>query len=220
MRTLVLLLALLPGLTLAEEPAKSPPPAPATAPPPPAKKTPPNQVYKWVDEKGVIHYTDKPPAEGAQPAKLPPLQTYKEGTKPNLGKFQKSVGTATGAPGGSSQVEIVTPSREETFRGGERVVPVAVMVTPQLIEGQKLIYLLDGTPASPAVAQTSYALTNVDRGAHTVSVTLIDSSGQELANSAAVTFYVHPPTVDQGKRGPGQPATPGQQKPKPKPPSP
>ena len=213
MRTLVLLLALLPGFVLAEDPAQSPPPAPA-----PAKKpAPANQVYKWVDEKGVIHYTDKPPTQNATPAKLPPLQTFREGTTPNLNKYQKP--GAAASPGGTSSVEVVTPSNEETFRGGERVVPIAVMVTPQLVEGQKLIYLLDGAPASPAVAQTSYALTGVDRGAHTVSVTLIDANGETIATSMGVTFYMHPPTVDKPKQGakPGtKPTTPT--KPKPKPP--
>ena len=47
--------------------------------------------------------------------------------------------------------------------------PVAVVVTPQLVEGQKLIYLLDGTPASAPTTDTSFALTGVERGSHTVS---------------------------------------------------
>jgi len=100
------------------------------------------EVYKWVDDKGVVHYTDKPPSENATPAKLPPLQTYKGGTPPDLSRFDKGGGKATGA----AQIQVVTPAQDETFRSGERTVPVAVVLTPQLTEGQRLVYLLDGTP--------------------------------------------------------------------------
>ena len=189
MRTLALLLALLPAFVLAQTAE------PATAPPPkaPAK----DQVYKWVDKDGVIHYGNQPPTRDATPAKLPPIQTFKGGTAPpNLNKFAKP-GAAGAAPGVAFSVDIVTPSREETFRGAERVVPVAVLVTPQLGDEYKLIYLLDGTPASPPTSDTSFALTNVERGAHTVSVTVVGIAGEEFANSNSVTFYMHPPTVDK-----------------------
>lgn len=175
-----------------------------------------DKVYKWVDDKGVIHYTDKPPTENAKPVRLPPLQTYKSGTVPPLNKFEKS--TVKGA-GNAAQILVVTPSHDETFRGGERVVPVAVQVTPQLAEGQKLIYLLDGTPASPPTTDTAFALTEVDRGSHIVSVSLVDESGEVIASSPGVQFHMKPPIAKQG----GQAANPNsprptQPNPKPRPP--
>jgi len=69
MRKLALMLALIPGLAFAQQ-QSAPPPAPAQPPAAPAKKsTAQNQVYKWVDEQGVVHYTDKPPSDGAQPTR-------------------------------------------------------------------------------------------------------------------------------------------------------
>lgn len=195
MRALLMLLLLLPALASAKE------------------------VYKWVDDKGVIHYTDKPPSENAKPAKLPPLQTYKGGTKPNLSKYEKP---GKAGPAASAQVQVVTPSNEETFRSGERVVPVAVMVTPQLSEGQRLIYLYDGAPQAQPTTDTSFALTNVDRGTHTVSVTVVDEDGNEIGASNAVTFYMKPPTVNppagqqQNSQNPGPP-NPARPNPKPQP---
>ena len=207
MRTLAVLLALSFGpALLAQEPA-----APAPPPKAPAK----DQVYKWVDKDGVVHYSSQPPAEGARPADLPPLQTYKGGTNPKIDKFQapnKSGNVSIG-----STLEIVTPASDETFRGGDAVVPVAVMVTPQLAEGQKLVYLLDGTPASAPTTSTSYALRGVERGSHTVSVTMVDAaSGETLATSTGVTIHMKQATVD-GK--PAKPTTPPKPTtPKPKPP--
>ena len=148
-------------------------------------------VYKWVDENGVVHYTDKPPSDNAKPAKLPPLHTYKSGTNPNLSKFDK--GPAPGKATGAAQIELVTPAHDETFRGAQRTVPVAVVVTPQLKEGQKLIYLLDGAPQAAPTTDTSFAFTEVARGSHTASVTLVDAAGTTLATSKSVTFHMKPP---------------------------
>jgi hypothetical protein len=210
MRTYTTLIALLfPAALLAQE---------AAAPPPAAKPATKDQVYKWVDKDGVVHYSNQPPTDNAKPAKLPPLHTYKGGTNPNLNKYAKpgAAGASATAAGVSSQIEVVTPSRDETFRSGERMVPVAVVVTPQLVEGQKLIYLLDGTPASAPTTDTSFALTGVERGSHTVSVALVDALGETLATSAGVSFHMKPPTADMGAKQPAKPATPPT-KPKPKP---
>ena len=209
MRKLVLLLALLPAFVLGQETADPQVSAP--------KKPTKDQVYKWVDKDGVVHYSSQPPTKDATPAKLPPIQSYKGGTNPNLNKFAKPGATGGAAPaGGNVTIDVVAPSSEETFRSGERIVPVAVMVTPQIGPGQKLVYMLDGAAASPPTTDTAFVLTEVDRGSHTVSVTLVGAAGEEIASSPSVTFYMHPPTVDQGKQGqkPTQP-TPRPNKPKP-----
>jgi hypothetical protein len=210
MRKLVFLLVLLPAFVLAQEPAEPQVSAP--------KKPTKDQVYKWVDKNGVIHYSGQPPAEGATPAKLPPLQTFKGGTAPDLNKFAKPGPGGTAPAGGPVNIELVTPSNEETFRGGERVVPVAVMVTPQIGPGQKLIYLLDGAAASPPTTDTSFAFADVDRGSHTVSVMLVGPAGEEIASSGSVTVYVHPPIADQAGQQPQKPTKPTPKPNKPKPP--
>ena len=181
----VMLLVALPALALAQDPA------------PAQKKPAKGEVYKYVDEKGVVHYTDKPPSDDARPAPLPPLQTYKGGTAPDLGRFS-SKAPASAAPRSDAAevlVQLVTPSADETFRGGERTVPVAVMVTPALTDKQRLVYYLDGTPRSPATTDTAYSFTEVDRGAHTAAVAVVDAAGNELARSSTVTFHVKPPIV-------------------------
>ena len=164
-----------------------------------------DEVYKWVDDKGVVHYTDKPPTENAQPAKLPPLQTYKGGTTPDLKRFDKA--TKNGKPVGLAQIDLVTPGHDETFRGGERTVPVAVVVTPPLTADQRLIYLLDGKPASTPTSDTSYAFTNVDRGSHTASAMLVDTAGNEIATSTSVTFHMKPPVAGQAQKLAPRPPT-------------
>jgi hypothetical protein len=153
------------------------------------------EVYKWVDEKGVVHYTDKPPTENAKPAQLPPLQTYKEGAKPKLENLAKP-NSVVPAAAPAAVLKITSPTSEETFRGeAERQVSVAVQVTPALSDGQFLIYYLDGVDKSGPTTNTSYTLAEVERGAHTVSVTMVDAAGKPIARTESVTVHMKPPIV-------------------------
>lgn len=42
------------------------------------------KIYKWVDEKGQIHYADRPRAEGDEPVDLPTLQVVDSVTLPPI----------------------------------------------------------------------------------------------------------------------------------------
>lgn len=154
-------------------------------------------VYKWVDEKGVVHYTDQPPTENAKPATLPPLQTYKERAKPKPGNLEKpDNGTLSPAAAPAAVLKITSPAPEETFRGeAQRQVSVSVQVTPPLTDGQFLIYHLDGVAKSGPTTETSYTLAEVERGAHTVSVTMVDAAGKPIARTESVTVHMKPPIV-------------------------
>lgn len=167
------------------------------------------EVYKWVDDKGVVHYTDKPPGQNAKPARLPPLQTYKGGTTPDLNRYEsRTPATAPAAGGATPAIEIVSPTQDQTFFSGESSVVVAVDLS--LTEGQQLVYFLDGAAKSPPVSQTSYELKGVERGSHTVSVALIAEDGRELGRSAPVTIHMKPPSLISR---PGAPRTPGSPQP-------
>lgn len=153
-------------------------------------------IYKWVDEKGVVHYTDQPPTQNARPANLPPLQTYKEGTKPKLESLAKPGGNAGQPAAAVPALKITSPAPEETFRGdAERQVPVSVQLSQVLGDGQFLMYHLDGADQSGPTPNTTFTLTSVERGAHTVSVSLVNAAGRELARSESVTVHMKPPIV-------------------------
>lgn len=152
------------------------------------------EVYKWVDEKGVIHYTDQPPSKNAKPAKLPVLQTYEAGALPAL--EQVAAPDKEAAEPAPWEVKILSPSPEQTFRGeAQGQVPVAVAVSPGLLDGQQLVYYLNGAVQGSPNPSTSYTLSGLERGAHTVAVGLVNAAGQELARSATVTVHMKPPIV-------------------------
>jgi hypothetical protein len=151
-------------------------------------------VYRWVDDKGVVHYGDKPQHPGDQPVALPQLQTYKSGTAPP--GFDNSADASSSAnpkvPAAATSIAITAPEADETIRDADGKVQVNVSGQPG--HGQGLVYYLDGTAQNEApTSATSYLMSGVERGDHNIAVALVGTDGQELSRSAAVTIHMMPP---------------------------
>jgi hypothetical protein len=171
------------------------------------------QVYKWVDEKGVVHYTDKPPSPNATPAKLPELQTFRSPViaAPDAPADRTDAATPP-APAGTARVRIESPADDATVRSIE--LPVSVSVTPGLAEGQRLVYYLDGSARTLPTTSTSVTLSAIGRGTHQITVSLVDGAGREIRRSAPVTVHFMPPgtgnqTFPGTQKAPALPRTPG-----------
>lgn len=148
-----------------------------------------DEVYKWVDKDGNVHYTDKPPTADAKPAELPKLHIYRGDQVPALDAYAPEPQKA-GAP---PAVRIVAPAADETFRGTQDSVSVSVMVTPGLGPGHKLLYHLDGAPQGGPTQSLSATLTGAYRGSHSIFVALMDENGREIGRSPPVRVHMKPP---------------------------
>src|SRR5205823_6336849 len=73
-------------------------------------------VYKWVDENGVVHYSDQPHPE-AQKVDVPPAQTYKGGASvPAMPTTGTSAPPASSEPASAYQgCAISEPAKDQTF---------------------------------------------------------------------------------------------------------
>lgn len=149
------------------------------------------QVYKWVDEKGVVHYTDQPPSGSAKPAKLPPLQTFK-GNVPNLDELTKTADPAASSK--APKLRITSPAPDETFRSdAEGKINVSVVITPALQPGQDIVYFVDGVQQGGPSRNSSQVVDVTERGEHTLSVAIMQ--GKKEIHRDSVTVQVKPATV-------------------------
>jgi hypothetical protein len=158
-----------------------------------ATTVPAADVWKWRDANGVVHYSDQPVA-GAEPVRVQNSSTY---TPPVSS-------TASGAASSSSSaaipsytnVEIWKPSAETTIANSGGLVSVGVRVEPGLAQEHRLALYLDGrlVPGFPEKG-TEYDLTDVERGAHTLVLAVLDAKGSQLTLSSSVQFYVQQPSV-------------------------
>jgi hypothetical protein len=156
-------------------------------------------LYKWVDDQGVVHYSDQP-EPGAEKIKVKPAQSYKGGT-PRVASAPASASPPTaGQP--VSHLAIESPTPEQVFINQTGVAVVAD-VQPGLQSGQQVVFLLDGTPVEGLGPEsTSVTLDQVPRGTHNVAVQVLDERGRVVATSSSVTFYVREPTLNRAPKGP------------------
>lgn len=147
-------------------------------------------VYRYVDKSGNVVFTDSPP-EGAEKVQTRPVMTI---PAPPKGAVQG--GQAGGAPTKKLAVKeyVITlqnPAPEAVFRRGEGEVPVAISVSPSLVDGHRLEMLLDGKEWSGSSIPLD---DTIDRGAHTLTAQVLDAKGNVLS-ATSVTFHVQQPSV-------------------------
>ncbi len=150
------------------------------------------QVYRVVDENGNVTFTDRPP-EDAEPVDLGPTNTT---PPPTTGLYPTPPPRVTDEGDGASgyEIAITSPADQTIIPRGPGNFSVSASVSPALESGHMLQLLLDGQPRQEPQAGSSWALTNVFRGEHKVTVAVIDGDGKQLATSEPVTVYVFRPS--------------------------
>jgi hypothetical protein len=150
------------------------------------------QAYRWVDEDGVVHFSDVP-VEGAELIHLPT-----EGARPRTAPTRVAA-TSTVAPGQQAEappevfsyesIEVVAPAPEETLWNIEGVLNVAIRVVPALRQGDQIRIYFDGQERLTTTS-TSFTIDEVWRGVHNLQAEIIDSTGQMMTRSLPNRFYV------------------------------
>lgn len=150
-----------------------------------------SQIYTWTDSNGSIHFSDTP-RKGAKKITLPPMQTFTP--KPNTNAIDSAIDTQEEKKTLYKSVTIVEPSNQTTSRDNQGRIPILVETIPALKPGDKVQILLDGQPIGSPQKSTSFLLSNVLRGEHTLSAAIVNASGDSLLESQApIIIYMHRP---------------------------
>jgi hypothetical protein len=144
-------------------------------------------IYKWVDENGVIHYSDQP-HENAQQIHLGTPQTY----KPT--QYAEPDAAASAAPAGSYKCAVTSPTDQQDFPNADTV-SVSAQVDPPPSGDNQIFVMLDGRVVTGQPTDSLQFTLNVERGEHSVAVVMRDGSGKVVCQSAGVTFFVRQPSV-------------------------
>lgn len=145
-----------------------------------------DNIYRWVDEDGVTHFSDRPVDADAEQIELPktntptPLRNPDNNTVPNASD-----------PGAADlfkyeQLEILSPSSNRVLWNGTSQLSVFLSLSPELRSGDRLRVYLDGSRQS--VNTLDFGLDNVFRGSHTLLAEVVSESGALLIRSQPVRF--------------------------------
>ena len=154
------------------------------------------QAYKWVDEDGITHYSDRP-REGAEVLELSEYtrttgaQIYRA---PRAAAEDGATSPAEEAPFKYESFAVASPGAEETLWNIEGVLNVSLALSPGLQSGHRVRVYFDGQPRM--VNGTSFQIEEVWRGVHNIQAEVIDETGKLMIRSRTNRFYVQQSTVN------------------------
>lgn len=148
-------------------------------------------IYRWVDADGTVTYSDRP-QPGSEQLKLTPLQTFSPPPVPN---DTASVPKQTRQFKDYEEFAILAPRNGATFRNNGGNIDVQLELEPALRSTHRVDIILNGLSLGDTGRTMSLTLNNVDRGTHRLQAMIMDESGNELARTDTVTFYLHRTTA-------------------------
>ncbi|HEY8538135.1 MAG TPA: DUF4124 domain-containing protein [Steroidobacteraceae bacterium] len=158
-------------------------------------------VWKWVDERGVTHYSDRP-VPGAERVEI------------TIGSRADPVPLTRPSPTAPSQqreetvayrnFEIRRPADQDVIINTGGIVEVALGYEPALRPGHSVALYLDGRLVEdfPPTGR-DHVLRDVPRGEHSlIAIILDDATGNRVAETPTVRFYVRQQSIAQPPVGP------------------
>lgn len=150
-------------------------------------------VYKWVDENGKVHFSDKP-VKNAEVVEL------KENTQNNIKLPEVTVLPSTqSAPEPekvSYKIQITSPGEEESIRNNEGNITLIANIEPQLSSAHELALFMDGQQIGTTQQHGLFKLSNIDRGEHSFIVKVLSKSGKQLASTPPRKIFLHRTTIN------------------------
>ena len=151
------------------------------------------QAYRWVDEDGVVHYGDRPPADAETPteaivlpeANVTTVRSYERPTpkSPSAGDADQTAGAFR-----YESLEVASPAAEETLWNIAGTLEVTLSVTPAIRRGHKVRVYFDGE--EQIEIGTRFSIDEVWRGVHNIQAEVIDAQGRSMIRSRTNRFYV------------------------------
>ena len=179
------------------------------------------EIYRWVDKNGVVHYSDQPDSPNAELINV---------IEPNAYEAQDAATAASAGGGGAyepdeepeespySSLSISSPAPDEVFFGADAIVNVSADLQGTLRPEHTVVFFLNGNRKEADGLGTEYA--GLARGSYFLRASILDAAGQPVITSQQTTFHVRQPSINspQSPTAPPKPAPPKPTpKPKPKP---
>nr|WP_298722333.1 DUF4124 domain-containing protein [uncultured Steroidobacter sp.] len=150
-------------------------------------------VYKWVDEKGVTHFSDQP-VSGAEKVELSSGGNRAASPPPSYTPSASQEPKAKPGPAYSRFV-VESPQQDQAIINTGGKVTVQLSATPAIGPGHTVALYLDGAPVSDFNPNgMNYEFSDVPRGTHTVKAVVIEN-GKTIQETPPVTFHVRQETI-------------------------
>lgn len=147
------------------------------------------ECYKWTDEQGVVHYSDRP-YEGAETVKVP-----KPKANPAAPGDDPLGGGTASTDGTYETFAIAEPENNQTIRSNENAVKVTFFIQPPLQQGHKIVLFLNGQQVAGEMELTRVAIRGLECGINSIHAVVRDEKGKHLATTKTVLFNLRKEAV-------------------------
>lgn len=149
----------------------------------------PAEVFTYVDAQGNRVFTDQP---GTDNAKRVPLATSNRMSANPTGAAPMTAPKKTEAKAlfHYDMLRVLVPEPDATIRSSAGEIIVSVTSEPGLQRGHRYRLLLDGQPTAEPGPSPVFALSNIDRGSHNLSVEIVDEQGRIVERTANQPFHM------------------------------
>lgn len=147
------------------------------------------EVFTYIDTQGNRVFTDQP---GSGNAKRVPLATSNRmsanptGAAPVIAEKR----TETKPLFRYDMLRVLVPEPDATIRSSAGELIVSITSEPGLQRGHRYRLLLDGQPTAEPGPSPVFALSNIDRGSHNLSVEILDEHGRIVERTANQPFHM------------------------------
>lgn len=172
------------------------------------------EIYRWVDKDGIVHYADQPGAPNAELINVIEPSTYEA---PDSASYSSSGGDDTGGgrsgPAASpyTSLSISSPSPDQVYFGADAVVLASVELGGTLQPDHTIAFFLNGDRQPGEGGSTQFS--GLARGSYSLRAAVLDQDGNPVIQSRPVSFHVRQPS----KLSPQSPQAPPKPPPKPAP---
>ena len=164
-------------------------------------------IWKWVDERGVTHYSDRP-VPGA--TRMEVATSTSRAAEDDSSPSYRSSSTATPSPAQQpdpainyTRFEITRPQSNDTIANTGGDVLVGLRLEPGLNVAHNIALYMDGRLVTgfPPTA-LDFALKEVSRGTHSLVAVVQDGRGRRIQETRSVSFTVRQESSAQPPVGP------------------
>lgn len=147
------------------------------------------EVFTYIDAQGNRVFTDQP---GSRDAKRVPLATSNRmsATPTGAAPMVAEKKAVTQPLFRYDMLRVLVPEPDATIRSSAGELIVSITSEPGLQRGHRYRLLLDGQPTAEAGPSPVFALSNIDRGSHNLSIEILDEHGRTVERTANQPFHM------------------------------
>jgi len=163
-------------------------------------------IYRWVDKDGVVHFADQPGADNAvliktiEPNTMDPVESFSPEASSTGGDEDEPQEPEVAA---YDSLSIVSPTPDQVFFGGDAVVTATAELGGTLRPDDSVVFFLNGNRRE--ATGLSMEFSDLARGSYFLRASILDQAGRPVISSQQTSFHVRQPSINSPQSPQGRP---------------